>query len=433
MYNDRLKKWNLNGKNIKDREVRAILRKKASRDAAGKTTNIRFHGNSVSFDNVMRHLKRNNISIEEVLDDPTTYAPTPPGLIVRTPSPQVRRSPTLPNHLREPEKLFVNVRCYIKGSFEARQWISRGDDMRCYSTKMGGQDSTPLARFENKCFTACDFFSMQSYSKARQLLRRGMDSIKDLLTAEHPHTLPRLFSIYSTLRKLGRPEIASIITSQISNMAAVILPEENLFRQISALINSSDPSSIDGVISLARRCVGDTFEEVLGGLHSSTLECRLRYTHWENPENSEGHLRSLLQACEERFGPQDQRSWDIVFQLAQTLFTQVRLAESESMALDLLNRISHVEPQTLSLTSWRCNTLELLSLAQHDQGKIEEAVSSLRKAIRMSAEFYGLDDPTTIGWLTQLQSMLTWYGNPAEADEIKQQIAELISGYEDDE
>ena len=93
MYRTHLERWGIE-KKYKEREMRAIVRKKRNRLGAGKDSDFLVRGNPVDFEDVVRYWKRKGIPLDAI-NNGRTMSKTPEGVVCITPKPSPTNVPSI--------------------------------------------------------------------------------------------------------------------------------------------------------------------------------------------------------------------------------------------------------------------------------------------------------------------------------------------------
>jgi hypothetical protein len=105
---------------IKSEEMKAILRKKTERSHLGKKSCFILRGRPVDMVDVERYLKRNRITIRDVIPSGTRRPITPADLRCYTPK-AVPRSLRSPIVYEMPQQIFDSIKLYLNGSISS--WL----------------------------------------------------------------------------------------------------------------------------------------------------------------------------------------------------------------------------------------------------------------------------------------------------------------------
>lgn len=420
MYKNKITQWGLDKKN-KEHEILAFIRKTTQRAAVGKKTIARVRNHELDLDEVKRYIKRKPYSMEFALEQ---SASTPPGLVCFTP--KMPSSPRIPEVYAVSEQIFVLMRDYVTGSFQSGTWICDDPKSGCRSIKNCGGADTALENFDAFVDSAYFHYEKGSVEEGGRLLVAAAAGIKDVLVAESPRLFLSLISLmlYTRLRK--KFHIFLPILRQLSDMAAIVLPEKHPIGQIYRHLGSLDSHQLDDIVPLSFQSFLDQFESILGQFDFYALKLRTKYIayHTENLEQIESGLRDHLQKCISAHEGSDDASLDVLLQIVNNLLNQERYVEAEHTALDLIARAPYTD--IFHSRYYYCEGYQCLSSAQCELGKRPVAEASIDRAIQESALAWGWDDPRTLNYLLRYETMLEGWGNHASAAKVRRQKQDII-------
>ncbi len=420
MYKNKITKWGLDKKN-KEHEILAFIRKTTQRAAVGKKTIARVRNHVLDQEEVQRYIKRKPYSMKFALEQ---SASTPPGLVCFTP--EMPSSPRIPEVYAVPEQIFVLMRDYVTGSFESGTWICDDPKSGCRSIKNFGGAATALENFNAFVGSAYVHYEKGSVEEGERLLIAAAAGIKDILVAESPTFFLSLisFMLYTHSRK--KFHIFLPILRQLSDMAAIVLPEKHPVGQIYRHFRSLDSHQLDDIVPLSFQSFLDQFESILGQFNFDALNLRTNYIayHTENLEQIESGLRDHLQKCISAHEGSDDASLEVLLLIVDNLLRQGRYVEAEHTALDLIARAPYTD--IFDSRYYYCEGYRSLSLAQCGLGKIPVAEASIDRAIQESALAWGWGDPCTLQYLLTYETMLEEWGNHASAAKVRRQKQDII-------
>ncbi|KAG7005183.1 hypothetical protein G7Y79_00021g050500 [Physcia stellaris] len=201
MYKTRIKRWGLDKKH-KEKEMRAIVHKRAHRADKGKASVFWIRGKEVDYKDVVRYWERRHIPMAEVLRQ-RAESSTPEPVECRTP---VLPPLSTPAEFAIPERIFIQVRDYHRGSFESGIWRTNEDGFCCRTTKLESfnDDIDWLDAAEDSCERACDALDNRNSQEAWFFWRLATEKIIDMVRGEHPYTFAQLFALVQSELVLGR-------------------------------------------------------------------------------------------------------------------------------------------------------------------------------------------------------------------------------------
>lgn len=338
MYKTRIKRWGLDKKH-KEKEMRAIVHKRAHRADKGKASVFWIRGKEVDYKDVVRYWERRHIPMAEVLRQ-RAESSTPEPVECRTP---VLSPLSTPAVLAIPERIFLLLRDYHKGSFESGIWRSDEGGFCGRTTKLESfsDDIDWLDVAEDNCERACNAFDNRNSHETGLFLSVATEKIIDMVRAEHPHTFAQLFAFVQCIRWKGRPEIVSAILRHPSGMSELLLGRNHPFKMVcgwlAAPIMEDNSKAYQDIICESLRTVHDCFRRALGRLHHTTLETYLIYLIQAHDRGSGVvaiELERLLRECEFHFDPGDIR----------TMIVQVQMGHHNGMSSASFERAIRTYP-----------------------------------------------------------------------------------------
>ena len=411
MYKKRFTEWGL-GKNNRDSEMRAIVRKKQQRRDRGKQSIIHVRGKAIDDGEVTRYWKRKGISIDDVIAHRTASA-TPEAVEFVTPVPS--RIAT-PESFAVPERIFIEVRDYFKASFESGNWVHGDPQNLCCTRKFQGNPSDDLNKLHNHSVTACHLFSAHSYEEAGKFLMSATSTLKRILSAEDPQTLSVFLWTTIITRDFGRHEIASAILRQCSALGEVVVGDKHPLRLICGWLASVDASQVEEIVVRCFRSLTDHFESFLGPMHASTLDSRLNHAQISRCGDS---LHDLMGQCELQLGSLDWRSLHVRTQLATHYLTSCQYVEALEAGQHLVAQSQYSQIQS-NVDSLRSLGLFTVARSQYGLGDKFLAETNLREAIEVRVSCWGSHDSEARLWLVHLETWLLEQGRWISAAEVRE-------------
>ena len=422
MYKTKITQWGLDKKNKKN-EIMAVVRKKTQRDNVGKESRFRIRGQDLDLEKIDRYLKRKRL-VRDAAE--IQSAPTPPGLECFTPT-DVPASPRTPEVFSGPENIFIKIRDYITGSFEAETWVFYSESELCESTKdtyKTGYDLNYLTLYSR---LASNFFDNGLLEEGGRLLVAATAGIKEILMAEIPYLLLAVFETILFLHHHRKPEVALSILKQLWRMATHVLSEMHPLVYVFRHLVSLESIERTNLILLLWESTLDRFGGILGPTSYSALYSGREYVKYKEGhelKRIEPRLQNLLSKCISAHGGQNISSVMLGVQLAETLLYQNKYLEAEGMARDSLAAARHIRSPLV--TDYQCDGLVAMAEAQSALGKIDLAEASYRQAIQLAGSTWGWKDPWTIGYTLDLEKYLIDWGKEASAAEVRRHWREII-------
>ena len=249
MYNDQIENWVI-GKNIKDQQMRAIIRKQAERYRAGKKSNFIWHGSEVPAHKIARYRRHRKLSIE--IEALKLRASTPPGLICYTPL----ASPlTTLRNLEIPERIARLCQDYIDSALNSSIW-TRTKDRDCTNTK-NLEDSLYKALIMSACATKC--WTQGDATKKLGLLHIAL-TLGNSIPADAPDKLEILNrAIYLRIVEAREPDTAFTILQHFVRMSTSVLGQDHPLTQICTHLVQLETKHLIPVLSIAQQTQTDRF------------------------------------------------------------------------------------------------------------------------------------------------------------------------------
>jgi hypothetical protein len=298
MYKSRIALWGF-GKKVKGKEVKAIVRKKRQRLAAGKASIFRIRGQILEFDKVQAHLKRKGLTPDDIpsaADSPVTglecYTPSgsspKPPCLTRTTSvtsgvkQQVSCNQSLmsiaaPDVFKISEELFKDIHTYFTGSFASATWgvPNRSTGLVNAAYRNSPQvESLPDQAWAYIMIWAGNVFTAANAARTDHYLQQVFVQCEDAIKAEEPLLLINLLEMLDDLEAYyEKPEIARILLRHIHSVASIFLgkkhPIATISKQLSYLAKWAN------VAGVTWNVIMDIYEQFLGPNHVLTSELRL--------------------------------------------------------------------------------------------------------------------------------------------------------------
>lgn len=416
MYKTRITRWGLDKRNKKP-DMEAIVRKHFDRQRIGKNSTFRVRDKAIDYADVLRYWQRRGVSIDDVIAR-RAASTTPDAVQCFTPIPSPVRTPEV---LAVPEMIFVTIRDYHLGCFDAGVWEAGDGSNHCRTTKPPFDSGSQMIRLGELCFMANDLFGRSRPQEAGMALVAATANIRDIVLGEDPHTLNRLLNIIRLLHGRGTPEIASAILQQFSAMGETLLGRKHPLRLVCGwLASTSDTVQTNyvNIIFQSVRTSCEVFESVLGPLHRTSVSARLfllmNMTSNIDSSSRETLFTKLLHECEGTLGPHDTRTLEVRLDLAWTYHSRSNFIEANSMARSIL-------AQGDSSDSIRSYALEVLARSLYDLGETQEAEIQLRTAIDSERSHWGQDDGLVQRWMLKLEGWLEARGDLESSAQVRRE------------
>ncbi|KAJ3551817.1 hypothetical protein NPX13_g11268 [Xylaria arbuscula] len=328
------------------------------------------------------------------------------------------------------ENLFYNIKVYFENS--CRNMIL--DDHGTLLTPNGAKLHNDLCNdFDSYCFTATMLIEKGLHVEFRRALFKASALVEQILRAEHPRTLACFLEVFIHLIQAGLPEVTSFLRDFIKRMSAKVIRKGHPWGQICRLLGELDSESLDEAMAKAWKCTTDIFDRELGIFSPLAVSVRLDYIKRvygiTNYLEEERLLRDLLA----QFGGIPRLSTPrVMLNLAHNLNRQGRHYEAEEMALEVLSLLPGYEMYARRIVE-RIESLKIVSRSQFNQGKTLAAEQTMREAIRMIVDQWGMQHSWVPEFMNVLESWLRGWGREEDANTLRGEIEELMGRDEIDE
>ena len=403
MYQTHIKQWGLDKKNKKN-EMRAVIRKTASRVSKGKDSTFYIRGKTVSLEKVVRYWQRKGVSSIDKIIARREVSKTPEDVECLTPV--LSPLKTLDEMARD-EWMLVAVRDYLQYSSHTRE---------------GSFNRLPeQIMFNDMCMLACQFFKSQSHQEAGQALIKAMTGVKSIVQTQSPHAIAWFLSTIKYIISYGITQIATAMLRHFAAMSHHLFPEEHHPSRIVwsrlTLMDLSDPSHYNHVSYSSMRVTVDCLEKLLGPLHDLTIDARLSmlasYGDTHSHREQELGLKSLHRECELALGPDDDRTFYVGLELAWHYRRHDNPMEAKRLAQALCDQ---TKPD-----GWRAQGLDILASSQYDLGEMVAAEENMRKAIDLGITAWGCDTGEVHEMMLRLEDWLVKQGKLDSAAQLREE------------
>lgn len=385
MYKKRIKKWNLDQKNNKTRKQK------------------------------LPHIEAKSLGF------------------MRPTSAPILSTPALTKTLQLPERTLVMIRNYVTGSFDVGTWSYGTAALGWLISEKGGNDLNALNNMARYHVTACDLLEASLFEEARRVLAKASAEIQNIISTEHPQTLPVLFDVVVTLQKRKRPEIARILLKQFSSMADIVLSNHHPLSQICKCLMIMDSVHFQTILVTAWQSLLDHFRHILGQANDAVSECRVRFS-WtvelsNDLERVERSIQGILSKCAST-GRLDVSRGSYLLHLKDNLPPYGKYDGAEGICQTMLDLTSR--PTSNYWMLWlRSSTLYCFAIVQYAQLQIEAAVLALQQVIDLNVSFRGEQDALTLKALCWLERWLILSGKKAAAAKARNKRRAILDAMDE--
>ena len=338
-------------------------------------------------------------------------AKTSRALRSSTPLPRPVMTPPI---LAIPERILGVIGDYFRGSFEAGTWPSHNGLGYCHISKPAEHASAYLVHFYHSCIIACRLFDRKCFQDAGKMLISATARIKEILLAEEPRTLGKIFQLMLLVSLAGRHEIALIILRYFSTMAMTVLGDRHPMSQISWLLCSMDQSYFEDIAARGLSSIYHNFRTLIGPMHYTTLAAHTEsISIGERPEEK---MRGLLGECESDLGLLKCRTTFVHVRLSFICYANHNYIEAERLGQELLVRSRKLQ-WTIHKHSYRAKGLHIIAMSQYALGERQSAKSHILEAIALISP---IEPSRAVYWLSILEGWLLEQGQEDSATKTRE-------------
>lgn len=412
MYKDRISKWGTS-KNIKSNEMEAIIRKQAQRSLKRKKSAFWIHNSEVSEQKIIRVRKKRKLSDVQAL---RLRATTPPGLICYTPL----NSPlTTPRVLETPERIGKLVRDYIRGSFDSKIWRLSGHMV--WTSKEISME--PLIAFQEQCNHARASFVAGKPRMAWQLLNLAMGHVGQMVSGDYPQMYDVVTRQIKSWVHFGLRFGCRVIADQFSAMGAAVKGSGHPVHQVFTQLKDLDESSLMHTLNAVLDIQLDLFTQTSGPFSCNTLVFQHAKLAWKSNNLAQDTTKDylvLLQDVERALGPSDLRSFGVRLRLCRHHLEWRRWKEAAACAQRIIALATDADE--ILLAAALCDLAE----AKFRLLEMDLAEQSIRQAIAIRANIFGVEDDVVLRYMSILESWLNHWNRADEAAEVRQQWEAIL-------
>ena len=273
------------------------------------------------------------------------------------------------------ERILHVIWDYFRGSFESGTWVIDDDIQWCYSTKPVAYAHFHMGFLQEECLFACRLINRRYFQDAGKILISATARIKEIILAEDPTTLSRLFQLFHHVRVTGRHDIIMIILRHFSAMAMTVLGDGHPICRISGLLNSVDQSHSNEVVAQCMSRICDSFRSFIGPMHHTAIVAHAEFLNFSREK--EGKLRNLLGKCESDLGLVDKRTIYVHSVLALECYGNYDYMEARRLGQELFVRCQ----PSMTDHRYRAEGLFIIAMSQYALGERNSAESCILDAI----------------------------------------------------
>ncbi|KAG4434245.1 hypothetical protein IFR05_010264 [Cadophora sp. M221] len=282
--------------------------------------------------------------------------------------------------------------------------------------------------YKDRLKSAIDFWKRGLLNEFRRLLSKACELVPDILRSAYPRTLDRILGVFILFIRQGLPEIAHCLRTYIAKMAAVVIGSQLPWNRLCRLLGMLEAESLDQAIITSWKCTNDALRSGLGRFSESSIKadlCFLEYVHGsQNQVEEERLLRTLLSEFEKTLGTSNPLVMKVIIRLAQNQLHQRNNQEAEDLANDILSAALDRNSQVTVVMQMK--VLSVLAASQYRRKAFHSAEKSIRRAIKITRDEWGVGNPWIIRYMTVLEEWLREWGRIEEVDELRMEIDSVV-------
>lgn len=343
---------------------------------------------------------------------------------------RVMHSPSPPQVLLVAEELYHNIKVYFEDSCQNMIFDDHGTLLNLNGAEL---HNDLCNEFDSYCFTATMLKGRKLHVEFRHALSKASALVEQILRAGHPRTLACFLEVFIHFIQTGLPEVASILLDFIKKMSEKVTRGGHPWGQICRLLGELDSEPLDLAMVQIWKCTTDTFESELGASSRLAVSVRLDYIKrvygFKEHLEEERLLRDLLAQFD---GIPRVPTPRVMLNLAHNLNRQRRHDEAEKMALEVFSLLQPNEIYAKRIAE-RIECMKIVSHSQFNQGKTLVAERTIRKAIQMIVDQWGIQHSWVLEFMNVLEGWLRDWGREEDANTLRGEIGGLMGKDEIDE
>jgi hypothetical protein len=384
-------------KNLKRRDVQAILQEKALREYQGKEGTFTINSRPVNLRRVESHKQRAGLPdfLVQINQDnaESSNSATVSMVACRTPPPMLSQNMPVAEYWRVSEKLLFDINVLVQGSFEAGRWKYDGIEMLILSAQTHSNqenEKKALHQFLGGLNLGIEAANARDYDLALEYWMKSFIPLETLVKGQYHDTIPNIIQKINDLCREGLGPVAASLTRHIANYATEFLEPGNqnlaIFQGLAAL----DEKYMVEVEQLVMRKFNEYFEFYLGRysynsfvMMTNAARRRLLQNPWTTFEDSLPDIPTL----DEEYGPTNRRTLDI---LSLRVETSRRRNMNHTVAVEaqkLLERAALIQGDEWQRLYNGTRASFFLGSALYDLGRYSEAFVSFSDMLHFEEEF----------------------------------------------
>jgi hypothetical protein len=448
MYKSKIRDWGFD-KKLKGNEVRAVVRVRRQRLAAGKASTFRIRGQVIDFEKVRSHLQRKGLKPDDIPSASNSPAPslecfTPEPVSQETSEPCLATANTLtlgrgqrrprvpspwsvsaPDTFRASEQLFKSISIYFTESFASAGWafLDRHTGLVNVThhkpTRLEWRPDLNWGHVMTWAGIILNNRGAANIATAGQHLQQAFIRCEDAVRTETPSFVTDLLQALDNLETYNQtPEVARMLLRHIHSVSCIVLGKEHPLASISRQLSCLDTWRNISVI--ASNVASDICGKFLGPDHVYPQKLRqaasLFFPGRYYKPLAELEKRDFLLTLQQSLRPDPYVYSLAQFQLAFALLQHGKLETDGTEAETLLRESGFwglgehgwkTDPEAPVLGA---RSLFILAELQERRGEIALAEETLRYRCEKCDVFFGQSGPTTQAAIAEYRNFLSRHG-----------------------
>ena len=344
-FRDHLAAWGANNKNLNEKVVAAIVRKRKARDELDKDSEIQFRGRVVQPEQVERYIARRKKYTEEYLAQiARDRAPTPDGLEVFTPR-SISSSPSPLEEHHVPERLLASIRTFFLGTLNpaskhnSSEWVYF---VECDEIQYSRQCQLDELEAETT-FTFPHDAGHNAYDWTREhWFGELMERVRSIVVKGAPHALQSFLKILGRSQQKWAPNVFDQVVNFYAKVCLLILGVKHPFSVFCSQLARLPAATVRRALVQAEHVFADATLE-LGELHQQHLYPKFEFLLGDQPYECVSQVQDFISRYEAQWKPHDERVIMALHRLAAALRVTGDLERAEHTYRDLIRRAEHLQ------------------------------------------------------------------------------------------
>jgi len=335
---------------------------------------------------------------------------------------EIPHSPLPPLNFYKHEKLFTNIKAYIRGAFDSEMFtsINGGELVNSHAPT----SSVKLKDFYWYCFTAIRLLENGHMVEGFSWFTKAQDLVEDLLVEQDPKLLETLLDVSMLLHIKGFTEIYQALCEYVCGLVAMKTNPEHPWAQIFSQVGKLAGPQFLSTMELSWRCGYDTFTRAFGTFHADNIICYTNFIArtYDEHDAKQRLNRFLGQALQETRN--NSHVPEVKYACGYGLFRLGEYRKTLKYMSEVISTCNRAKKWELEISAREvlAQCWDKIMLTKISQAEIKSAEVVLEEAIGRSHAVYGLESARALGLETIAWEWLWRQGRNAEAETIRRRI-----------